>query len=313
MAKQVTQTVQANDKASGTQLPPVIPVAGAVIPHINPKALQKELGPTIIRMLAGAEKDKQSLDELRQQIGRKQYEAIAKLTAGVLHVAKNDSNVSLADHFASGDGSDKKRMALNETLYLALGMKEVIKVGTGTAQADRVVWARSCKDYLPQYGEATDTVEYDRKNTFRTNLAKQLNKAAGAALDLMKRKIDARVDETQGTLLISGPEVQKQFGVPQVALNEKQNVENDAGLKVTLKEKPSFQALYNNAAKSEGLVVKSKSSDRTNRPIVDPSAAIVELSTVMLNAMGRVKEGELSKPAEEALKQIRDKIDAMID
>ncbi len=306
MAKQPTQVTD-----NGAQ---VVETAtkGDVIPHVNPKALQREVGIEVVKLFARAEQAKSDLEELRNEINSKNYEAIGKLTQGVLFVAKNDSNVNLADHFAQ---DDKRKRMLNETLYLALGMKEVIKVGTGTAQTDKVVWSRALKDYLPQYGEPQDTKDYERKNTFRTNLAKQLNKAAGAALDMQKRKINAKFDPSQGTLVIEGPEVKKQFGVESVALNEKlaQGVEGSDGKKSNLKEKPSFTALYNNAAKAEGLPVKSKTNDRTSKVIADPSAAIVEMSTLWLNVLGRATTETLTKPAIEALEKIRDRIDALID
>lgn len=301
MAKQPTVAVDNTKETTPVN-------AGAVIPHINPKALQKDLGPQIIKMFAGIDEAKEKLEALRVEIGNKNYAAIAKLTKGVYDVSKADPNVALADHFG---GDDKKKQFLNESLYLALGMKEVIKVGTGANQTDRVVWSKAVKDFLPQYGEATDTPEYERKNTFRTNLSKQLNKAIGAALDIHKRKLDARFDEGAQTLVISGPEVKKQFGVPEVALNERVTVTNADGMQMKLLEKPSFQSLYNKAAASEGLPTASKSNDRTRRPITDPSAAIVELATVFLNAVGRAKPDELTKPAIEALTKIRDAIDAL--
>ena len=309
MAKVAMQTQNAKAD-SKPQMPPVAPLQGSVIPHVNPKAMQKELGPKIIRMFAGVEEAKGELERLRREIGNKNYDAIALLTEGVYKVAIVDSNVALADHFA---GDDKRKQVLNEQLYLALGIKEVIQVGSGDTKVNRVVWSKANADYLPQYGEPTDTPEYERKNTFRTNLSKQLNKAIGAALDIQKRKIVAKYDDEKRTLVISGPEVKKQFGVEQVALNERinQGVPGTDGNPTKLLEKPSFTALYNNAAKAEGLTVRSGSNDRTKKVITDPSAVIVEIGTTMLNALGRVNEPEeLSKPATEVLQKIADKLDA---
>lgn len=293
---------------NGNGKPAVAPMAGSVVPHINPKAIQKDLGPQIARMFAGVEEAKSEVERLRKEIGDKNYAAIAKLTMGVYNVAKIDNNVALADHFSE---DSKRKLVLNESLYLAMGFKEVIKVGGGN-KVDRVVWSRNLADLLPQHGEAPDTPEYERKNTFRTNLSKQLNKAIGAALDLHKRHIVAK--EEGGTLLISGPEVQKQFGAPQVALNERinQGVAGSDGKASKLKEKPSFTALYNNAAKSEGHAVRSGSNDRTNKVLTDPSAAIVEVGTILLNALSRVAEPDkITKPAMETLEKIADALDSL--
>lgn len=308
MAKQATQVKENGPKAQVNEGAHAVS-AGAVIPHVNPKAMQRDLGPQIVRMFAHVEEGKRELEELKAEISGKNYAAIAKLTKGVFDVAKADPNVALADHF-SDDG--KRKLYLNEALYLALGIKEIIKVGTGDSQVDRVVWAKSLKEFLPQYGEPTDTLEYEQKNTFRSNLAKQLNKAIGAALDIQKRKLEVRFDDKAQTLAISGPEVKKQFGLPEVMLNEKVSVQNDDGVIVKLKEKPSFQSLYNTAAASEGQHVKSGSNTRGPRPITDPSAVIVDMSTVFLNALGRAEADKLTKPAIDALNQIRDKIDALL-
>jgi hypothetical protein len=309
MAKPATQ-VQNNGKPQVA--PQAVPqTAGSVIPHINPKAMQKDLGPRVIRMFAGIDEAKSEVERLRREIGQKNYDAIALLTEGVFKVAIADNNVALADHFSE---DEKRKQVLNEQLYLALGMKEVIPVGTGDSKVNKVVWAKANADFLPQYGEPTDTPEYERKNTFRTNLSKQLNKAIGAALDIQKRKITAKYDEEKRTLVISGPEVKKQFGVESVALNERihQGVPGTDGNPTKLLEKPSFTSLYNSAAKAEGKVIRTGSNDRTKKVITDPSAAIVEVGTTLLNVLGRVADAEgLSKAANEVLLKISDAMDGL--
>lgn len=234
------------------------------LPVVAEAAKSLTIGPMVIQNLAKANEEDAEAEALKQSSGKRKYESIAQMTLALVKAIKADDGIDAEAVFAD----DQKRITkLNEQLGIALGVREIVTVGKGAAATQKTQYSKAVAKYFPQPGEEKDTPEYKVKNTVRTNYVAMLKRCTRAALGIVEADMKAEYDKSANTLRISGPAVKTQFGQPSVLLNERQTVENPnkKGDAIELKEKPSFTAIADIAARERGksLVRTSNTRGRT--------------------------------------------------
>lgn len=268
---------------------PVVEVATReiVIPKISAKAMSKDVGPLAIAALAQSLGDDQKAVALAQGAERKRYEVLSSLTLAISKAAKADPSIDLTATTRVGPEGTRAMGVLNDQLGIALGFREVAEV----KGKQRLVYAKAVAQYFPQTGEDKDLPEVKRKGSFRSNFLTTLKKAAMTALGLNERGIDAKYDKKEGTLMLAGPEIKKQFGQPSVLLNEVQRPQK-GNEKIELKEKPSFTAIAAKAAEAHGKVINRTSNTRGGaaQAVANPGLAFATICKGMIQALERTKD-----------------------
>jgi hypothetical protein len=222
--------------------------------------------------------------------------------------AKADASIRLEVVF-SGDKAQKAR--LNNQIYLALGLKQVYMVGKDGAQKPKFDWTPAAAAFVkPNKDDAPDVA--NQKGSIRTNLATMLTKCEQAAIGIIDSDIDVKTDKASGTLLLSGPAVQKHFGESSVLLNEKQTVMvKDKKGAVTgekkLLAKPSFTEIARRAAEAHGKVHATRVDSRIGAT-VDPNKHIVDLCSMVLKAVNALK-APIDESVKTALESLMNAID----
>lgn len=283
--------------------------AVVIIPSINKGALSTDVGPRVIVGLAKAYNDEQQAKQLLAGVDAKRYDLLGETTMAIVKAAKADKSIDLNVSF----GADKVgKNRLGDQLRLALGISEVVTVGKGDTAKKKIAYATAVKDYFPQPGENKDSEIYKRKNTLRTNFSHILTKCTQTAAGILERGIDAKMDKKAGTLMLSGPEIKKQFGASSVHLNEKQVVQNGKTA-VELTAKPSFTAIQAKAAERHGKVLHRGSNTRgvsaqLGEKGLDGAVEAVCKSLVSIIAKLGDKISDKSKAALEGARSALDKV-----
>lgn len=277
-------------KAKGTTNEPK--EVKAVIPVIKKGALSVDVGPIVIAGLAKAYDDEDKAKQLMAGVDSKRYDLLAQLVLGIAKAAKADGSIDLKATVMSGSDGSKAMGLLNDQLGLALGFKEVKTVVKGDTKAEKIVYSEKVRHFFPMPGEDKNDAAVQRKATLRSNFVHMLKKASMTALNVIERKIDVKMDKAAGTLLISGPEVKKQFGAASVHLNEKQTVKNaKTGEEQKLTQRPSFTALATQAAIAHGKAVKTGSNTRgQGQQLTNPTAALQGLSKAVVKACENIQQ-----------------------
>jgi hypothetical protein len=341
--KVVTKTVAAKVATRAVKSPPqgraetaaeraANETTGGIVP-LKKSALSLDVGPRVIHAMFSAEaRVGQLVEELHTLRGVKRYEQLSELTLAVAKAARADTSIDLA---ATYSGDKKAMERLNDQLGIALGFREIKgTVDRNGLTYEAVVTAKAVGDCFPLPGETRDTVKnFDQKNTFRSNFMTQLKKCAQAAHGLIEQKIEAKLDTKSGTLMISGPAVKKHFGQDRVLLDERQTIgTGDAAVK--LSEKPSFQALANIGAATQGVAPAApgaggaqhrgkqsgtvggtlaqqavKVAEVTGKESLD--AAIVTICKALRTALEKT-QGALSKGAAAALEETKNAIEVKL-
>lgn len=298
-----------NTAATGDKAKAKATAAVAVIPQINSKALSKDVGPYVAKNWNTANTDEEKADALRAGAQKKKYLLLASMTEAIVKAAKNDKSIDLKATVMQGPEGTKAMAALNDQLNLALGFKEVVSVTKGNTTTQKLVWASSIADLMPKPGEKDS-----RKDTLRSNLSHAMKKCAMGALAINERNITAKVDKAEGTLLLSGPSIKKEFGQDKVLLNEKQKIPGKKeGQTIELKAKPSFTAIADMAASDHGKELRRGSNTRgkggkigSGTTVLDSGAVITQLADSVVKACERIKE-----PTEVQQKQLERMADAI--
>lgn len=287
---------------------PVVQTTDVIIPKIKAGAVSKDVGPAVIKALAVAYEDESKGRELIAGAQNKQYNSLSQLTQAIVKAAKADTSIDLS----IASVQDAKRQAyLNDQIGLALGYREVLTVGQGTQQKQRVGYAASVVSFFPMPAEDKTTDAYKRKTTLRSNFLHMLKKCQLAADSIIQRDIDVKMDKASGTLLLSGPAIKKQFGAASVVLNEKQTVQDAKGEDFKLTERPSFTALAAKAKESHGGTLHRGSNTRgTGTQLSNPSAALDSLCKSMIEMLARTKEP--SKAGIDCVKKVESAIDTWL-
>jgi len=279
---------------------------------VNPKAIQKDIGPMVIGMLDRALTDADKAFDYAESAKSKKYDALANMTMGILHAATHDQNIDLSAAFSG----DRKRMEkLNNQLGIALGYREIVSTGDGDKNVQRVVMAKTVAKYFPSATDNKESAEFQRKNTFRSNFATTVKTCAQAAEGLRVSKIKAEVDKDGGTLRITGPKVKEIFGQDNVLLNENAG---QLGKDKQLAVKPSFTAIRalggeeHDAPVHRGTNTRGTQIGASAPKQVDPDTALVSLCHTLVSTLGKY-EGELSAKAREGLMVVTNAIGARLN
>lgn len=284
------------DKPKGKEL---------VIPHLNAKAISKDVGPRVVRGLAKADQDIGQAEALMQAGKAAKANHLAELSIAIIKAAKVDTSIDLTT--AVRANADKKEMGLLlDQLRLAIGVYEVQTVTTKSGEKPRLAYTDAVKDFFPAPGIDADSPEGIARNTLRSNFAHSLKKAAGVACGVIERNITAEMDKATGTLRLTGPEVQKQFGQKSVVLDEKKKViPTDKKGKATsdpyeLKEIPSFTAIQRNAEADHGKVPRAPVTNNRTKQMTDPDKAFESVCESLVKMIEALK----GKPTERQIKAL---------
>lgn len=287
MAKTPTAPVVANEA----------PDPAKAIVTLKAGALSRDVGLKVLSALAKADTDKAKAETMIIESTQKRRDALAMMTLALAKAAQADETINLAAVFR--DDSKAKDLLFRQC-RIALGIEEYRQVGKGDKQVMKCVLTKECEKFFPIKGKDNkDTEEGRAKETFRANFTAQLRKAIGAASGLNERGIKAKEDKETGTLLISGPEVEKTFGKSEVLLNEKLK---DG--ETTLKVKPSFTELSRIGERAAGInKPRPPGTPSTPSPVaVDPDTAVVSQCNVLTGTINKL--GDLTAKQREALESL---------
>lgn len=262
-----------------------------VVTRLNKNALSVDVGPAVLKTIASANA---TIEEANQAIAAaraKQYHTLAVTTEAIVKAAKADPAINLNDAF--GDNKAKKKH-LTEQLLIALGIKEVFITEGGKATA---VYTKAAKPYFPAGTDAKDSPEYRRKRTTLQNWSHMLSKCTEAAAGMIDIDATVEYDQKKGTLLLSGPAVEKHFGTDKgakVALDERQAE--------GMKAKPSFTELQRVAQVQRGKEKTSRGRVNTGpaaqgQGVTEPDKAIV----AMLQSLAKALEAYRGKDITDAM------------
>lgn len=275
----------AKNSKSAANDAPAEPKEGAkdLIVTLKSAALSTEVGPMVLASLSKAQADEAAANALLNEVGAKRYDALASMTMAIVKAAKADDTIDLTVAFKSDDKPGTN--LLMKQIRLAMGIDEIVTVGTGAKQIKKQQTAKTCAKYFPLPGEDKDAQETKRKATFRSNFAHQVKKAVQAASGIIEKGIIAKVDKASGTLAISGPAVMEAFGKESVVLDEKQGAGDDK-----LKIKPSFTAVANIGAAAQGKIIQQRAQTGNNPVAVDAETAIVSQCTEVVKTVNKIGE-----------------------
>lgn len=257
-----------------------------VIPKVSSKALQPDLGLKVIMQLAKASDDDEQAQALAQAARKRNGDAQAMLTLGIQRAANADKSILTALPSAFSD--DKKAIGdLWNQIGVAIGIKEVITVGSGDKAKQTVTWTKACYQYFPAPGEDKATPEYMRKQSNRTNFLHRLKQCAQVACGIIDSGTKAEMDKTTGTLMLTGPAIKSQFGAASVKLDEKQKVVDTKGNEVELKQRPSFNAIATKAGESHGKIITPRSNTRGGQSM-SPEKAVEQIGRSFVQAVEKL-------------------------
>ena len=281
---------------------------------VRESAMQTDVGPRVINMLNSFQKEEEKLNQQYDKLQAKRYDVLGDLTMGLVQLAKLDDTIDLADVFS---GDQKVINRLNDRCGVGLGWREIVTVkGKQTT-----VYADSVKKFFPigkKAGgkEQKTSPEFRRKQTFQQNYMKQVKKAQRAAYEIIQAGIEAEKDDS-GTLLLSGPVIEKHFGAESVLLNEKQTVQ--AGdTAIQLKAKPSFTEIGNMGsirATGQSLTKRpdSRKEQAKQEPELDAETAVVAMCDNLIKATNRLHNGDgIGDKAREALERVQNVIEEVL-
>lgn len=260
--------------------------ADMLIPVIDKKALQKDVGIKVIAAMCSARSDDDEANKLKTAAAAKNFDAQSQLTFAIVNAALADKSIDLAPAF----GEDKKLYGfLTNQIGLALGYREVVETPKG---GQTVAYSKAVHAYFPAPGDDKDAPETMQKNTYRQNFLHRLKQCLQGAAHIVASKTKAEIDKKAGTLRITGPAVKEQFGVSSVLLNGKEKTEDAKGNEVTLKSKPSFTAMATKAGEAYGLgsAPRVQNAGGTRGLAVDPNKAIESLAKSLIAAIERIKD-----------------------
>jgi len=287
------------------------PSTALVIPVLKPGAMSLDVGPIVLAAIGAYKRDERQIEELRKSVVTKEYEALARTTAGIVKAAKADNSIRLETVF-SGDKAAKAR--LNNQIYLALGLKESVPVyskkGEDTGKV-QFTWTKAAAALVqPDKDDAPEVAT--QKGTIRTNLATMLTKCEQAAIGIIDDNLTITPDKASGTLMLTGPAMQKHFGAASVVLNEKQTVpvkdkKGEVIGEKKLNAKPSFTEIARRAAEAHGKVHQARVDSRVGAT-VDPNKHIADLCGMVLKALQK-----LTTPLADSVKTALESLNNAID
>lgn len=279
-----------------------------VLATVKASALSIEVGPKVLGILDKTFKDEAKANEMLGEIKAKRFDALAMTTEAIVKAAKADDSINLAATFS---GDTKQMNILNDQLGLALGFREKIEVVDGKGEKSfKIATAKGVVKYFPGPKEDKKSVEYQRKNTFRSNFLHLVKKCAQAAHAIIEKDMKISIDKDTGTLQIAGPEVKKVFGQDSVLLNDKLTIGEGENV-TTLKAKPSFTAIAKLGAEAEGQTLTTRKDSRVASGAVNPQTAIQSIAHSLVQALSKLSEKPDAKTIE-ALEAVYSAVDKVL-
>jgi hypothetical protein len=267
-----------------------------------------DVGPRVLASLDKTFKDEAKVNDMLTDIKAKRFDALALTTEAIVKAAKADDSINLAAAFA---GDTKQMNVLNDQIGLALGFREKVEVVDGKgAKTYKIATAKAVVKYFPGPKDDKKSLEYQRKNTFRSNFLHLVKKCAQAAHAIIEKDMKIAIDKESGTLQLTGPEVKKVFGQETVLLNDKVTV-GDGENVTTLKAKPSFTAIAKLGAAAEGQTLQTRKDSRVASGAVDPQVAVQSIAHSLVQALNKMTDKPDAKTVE-ALESAYSAIDKVL-
>ena len=248
------------------------------------KAMSADVGLPVLRSLAGAAKDETQMQKFQRASQMKKYQAKSALVEAAIKFVRNTPNLDLTALF------DKKATAakirLNDMLRLAVGTHEIVEKPDGTRT---IVVTKAAAAFLPSGTEKKDTAAYKQKDATRANFSRLVTQSMIAAAGAFDLEANVQMDEKTKTLRLSGPKVEKTFGVSEVLLNDQQTEE--------MKAKPSYTTLADIAAKNRNVDRPSSAAKASGSSPAAPANTIEAFAAIcnsFITSLNRF-EGSVSK------------------
>ncbi len=268
------------------------PAPAKEVATVKASALSVEVGPAILAGLDKTYKDESKAREIMEGVESKRYDLLSQATLAIVKAAKADDSIDLSAAF-SGDA--KKMNLLNDQIGLALGFREVTETAPNKdgVTLKRIGYSKAAAKFFPTAKDDKKAPETVRKATLRSNFLHLIKKCEQAAAGIIDKGLTVSADKASGTLQLSGPAIEKQFGSKSVLLNEKQTV-GDGEAAVKLKEKPSFTAIARMGAEAAGKTLTTRKQSGVSSNAVDPDTAIASLCKSLTDAIAKIN----GKPTE---------------
>lgn len=296
----VTEEDKAAVKAKETK-PEKLPVT------IKATALSTEVGPMVLAGLSKSYDDEGKAKELLRQVEGKRFDLLAMTTQAIVKAAKADNTINLAVTF---DSDAKAMNVLNDQLGLALGFRELIETkAEGGKVHSKIGYSKAVLKYFPGPKDDKKAADTIRKATLRSNFLHMLKKCAQAASAIVEQDITIKKDAS-GTLMLTGPSIQKQFGADSVLLNDKISVGEGENAK-KLNAKPSFTAIAKMGAEAHGKELVKRPDSRIQSNAVDPDTAVQSICNTLVQAIQKLKSAPIPKTVD-GLKAVQSAIDKVL-
>ncbi len=220
--------------------------------------------------------------------------AIAVLTEEIFKASLRE-NINLDKAFDNRKGGQK---AFNDDLRVAIGVCER-KIVAGKA---KIIYRTKSERLFRSSSSNRESDEYKRKEVLRSNFAHDLKLAAQVAAGLIDLKAHVEAGAERGTLVVSGREVAKEFGVAPVILKPKQarNLDDKGTTRM------SFGDIVAYAANKRNASLRSRVGSR--RAVLSLENQIAELIQNI-----KFRETPLGKNEKDALARLRSFISDILE
>jgi hypothetical protein len=269
----------------------------------NAKAVSKDAGLIALKYVAAYADDALQIEDLEKGIESNRYKAQSTLVYALWNAGIQDKSINLADSF----GSEAEKNRLGKQVRLALGMATL-------GAKNKIVWKPDvAKLMLKDDGDDERTLR--RKESIRSNFSTMLTKSMRVALDAIESGHKVEMDKQFNTLRLTGPQIEKHFGLPSIVLNEDQNTApvfskqgKVTGTKV-LKKRPSFTEMARRAAEAHGKTLIVRKDSRTQA--LDPIKHLVGVCGDLVKAIAKLPK-PVPADAKTALEGVNNAIDAVL-
>lgn len=297
------------------------------VPKLNPDALSVDVAPRVLSMLTDAEKAEQKLHEQERKVEGTRYAARKEIVLAMLKAAAADTQIDLHNYYRD----TKAVTRINEQIGLALGWRAITTKTVGKGDKMRTiestVYSPSVSKFFPS--DKDGPTERSKKTNFRTNFLHLIKECGQAAATILAEGMKVEEVPAEQTLMLTGPAVEKHFGVAEVVLNEKQVVpviDDETGeqatdtegkpLETKLSVKPSLTAIAKmGAAKRQpqaaGSGTGKAGAGKAKEPPIVGDAAFVSLCETLLKAINRI-EGRPTDKQKRAMEQVANAIEAKL-
>jgi hypothetical protein len=271
----------------------------------NKSALTLDAGPKALKFIGAFAEGTLAMEDIQGQIESDRYMAQTTLALACYKAATNDKAINLADAFSDDNAAKNK---LGKQIRLALGLAVLSAKGKVTDKADV---------HAAMYATPEDDARIaKKKESVRTNFSTMLTKCMRVALDAVESGYKMELDKGYNTLRLTGPAIEKHFGMASVVLNEDQNAAvidkrgKPTGDHKPLKVKPSFTEIARRAANSHGKQLVARKDSRTQA--VDPLKHMVNVCSELVKAIEKLPD-EIPDPVRKALESVQSAIETALE